>query len=380
MAVASTKTSNPLALIHGDDDYNVRQRARALFDQWCQELGGMDHEIVEAGANTVDEAVRCLRRLREALNTLPFFGGGKVVWFKDCTFLGDDRTAGSATITENLSALGEDLKVFKWDNVRLLISAAKVDKRKSFYKTIEKNGTVEVFAGLSLETKDWADQAERHVFKEIQTRNKEIAEEALAELVTRVGPNLRQLTSEAEKLSLYVGDRKQIGLRDVLAVVSQNKQARAFALGDALGDRNLPKLLRTLDEELWAMQFDKKKSEVGMLYGLISKVRAMLFMKEAMREKLLSPTSSYGPFKAQLERLPAEKFAAQKEFSPLATNPYVLFRAAQQSQNYTSDELVRAMNLLLQCNIKLVTSGADEAIVLQQTVMAIAGQPPGRVR
>ena len=41
----------------------------------------------------------------------------------------------------------------------------------------------------------------------MRSRQKEISDEALAELISRVGPNARQLDSEIEKLSLYVGDR-----------------------------------------------------------------------------------------------------------------------------------------------------------------------------
>ena len=37
-----------------------------------------------------------MARLREALQTLPFFGSGKVVWLRDCNFLGDERTASAA--------------------------------------------------------------------------------------------------------------------------------------------------------------------------------------------------------------------------------------------------------------------------------------------
>ena len=84
----------------------------------------------------------------------------------------------------------------------------------------------------------------------MRERQKEISEEALAELVSRVGPNPRQLDNEIEKLCLFAGDRKQIEVGDVAAVCTRNKTARAFALGDALGDRDLPRLLRRLDEEL----------------------------------------------------------------------------------------------------------------------------------
>ena len=52
-------------------------------------------------------------------------------------------------------------------------------------------------------------------------------------------------------------------------------------------------------------------------------------------------------------------------------NPYVLFRALPQAKRYTSAELIRAMDLLLQCNLKLVTSQLDESLVLQQTLTQI---------
>ena len=34
--------SNPLALVCGDDDFAVKQRAKQIFTQWSAELGGMD--------------------------------------------------------------------------------------------------------------------------------------------------------------------------------------------------------------------------------------------------------------------------------------------------------------------------------------------------
>src|SRR6185295_1107969 len=142
-------------------------------------------------------------------------------------------------------------KTFAWNGVRLLISAAKVDKRKTFYKTLEKLGSVEAFAAWSADDKDWVHQAEAAASKQLRALKKTIADEPLAALVSSVGPNNRQLMSEIEKLALYVGDRAEITAQDIRAIVTRNKQARAFALGDALGDRNLPELLRRLDEELW---------------------------------------------------------------------------------------------------------------------------------
>src|SRR6185503_17989783 len=105
-------------------------------------------------------ALKALGRLREALQTLPFFGSGKVVWWQNCNFLGDDRTGGSQAVTAALSDLAQELKTFSWQGVRLLVSAGKVDKRKTFFKTLEKLGSVEAFAAWSLDDKDWLTEAE----------------------------------------------------------------------------------------------------------------------------------------------------------------------------------------------------------------------------
>src|ERR1700744_1076547 len=223
--------SNPLSLICGDDDFAVKQRARQLYDQWSAELGGMDHEIIEATAANSGDALNAIGKLREALQTLPFFGSGKVIWLRDCNFLGEERAASAAAVTEALASLADELKNFSWQSVRLLISAGKVDKRKCFYKALDKLGTVESFTAWSVDDKDWATRAEDAALSAIRERDKEIADNALAELVDRVGPNPRQLVSEVEKLCLYVGDRAKIELADVTAITSKNKTARAFALG-----------------------------------------------------------------------------------------------------------------------------------------------------
>jgi len=341
-------------LVCGEDEFAVKRRAKELYLGWTEELGGMDHEIIDATAANSGEALKALGRLREALQTLPFFGSAKAVWLQNCNFLGDERTASAAAVTEALGELAQELKSFAWDNVRLLISAGKVDKRKVFYKTLDKVGKVENFTGWSVDDKNWAAQAETWARQALRDRQKDISDEALAELISRVGPNARQLDSEVEKVALYVGDRQSIQFDDVAAICTRNKTARAFALGDALGERDLPQLLHRLDEELWETKLDPQKSEIGLLYGLIAKVRAMLLLKEMLREGWVKPDADYYRFKAQL-------------------NPYVLFKALPQAKNYSRDELVRAMELLLQCNRRLVSSSLDEALVLQQTLVQIVG-------
>jgi hypothetical protein len=64
------------------------------------------------------------------------------------------------------------------------------------------------------------------------------------ELIESVGPNSRDLANEVEKLSLYLGDRKghRAGRRRRGRHPSTNRRALSRS-GDALGDRDLPRLL-----------------------------------------------------------------------------------------------------------------------------------------
>jgi DNA polymerase III delta subunit len=93
-----------------------------------------------------------------------------------------------------------------------------------------------------------------------------------------------------------------------------------------------------------------------------------------LREGWIKPEGEYNRFKAQLERVPADKLPTDRRFNPLALNPYVLYKALPQVKQYSHTELVRAMDLLLQCNQRLVTSGLDESLVLQQALVQIVGR------
>jgi DNA polymerase III subunit delta len=379
MPKPDARSLSPVVFVWGEDEFTVKQRAKEIYQQWCAELGGLDSEIIDAAVNNSGEALKALGKLREALQTLPFFGRGKAVWFQNCNFLGDERAASAQAVTGCLAELAQELKAFSWKDVRLLISAGKVDKRKSFYKTLEKIAAVEGHGGLSIDDRDWAEQAESIALRQLKGLGKKVSDRALSELVASVGPNVRQLNNEIEKLALYVGDRAEIEVGDVTAVVTRNKQARAFALGDALGDRELPRLLRRLDEELWEMKFDRQKSGIGLLYGLITKVRAMIFLKEMLREGWLGMDSDYNRFKARLERIARDAMPEDKRFNPLAMNPYVLFKALPQTGRYSLGELIRAMDLLLRCNQQLIFSSQDQAIVLQRTLVQIVSGPGGQV-
>ena len=363
--------AEPLCLVFGDEAFLVRDRAGQVYDGWCADAGGEDHEIIDGVVRNAAEASDALARLNEAVQTLPFFGGSKVVWLRDANFLGDDRTASSRDVTDQLNGLAKGWETFDWQGVRVLVSAGKVDKRKTFFKTAKKIGIVE---DLSVADKERGNRAALIVRQRLAELGKKIEANVVDELVLLSGTNLQQLHIESEKLSVYVGEREEVTRQDVHAIATRTKQSKAFALADAFGERNLPRLLRVLDEELWEVRLDAKKSPIALLYGLISKVRTMIFLREMLRLKWIRPGAAYPQFKSQLEAIPDERLPVDRKFNPKAMHPYMLFNALGHARRYTVEELAEAMEILLHCNRQLVSSGTDDTLLIQQALVRIVSK------
>ena len=363
--------TEPLCLVYGDEDFLVRDRASQVYEAWCAAAGGEDHEVIDGTVRNASEALEALAKLNEAVQTLPFFGGAKVVWLRGANFLGDERTASSRDVIDRINGLAKDWETFDWQGVQVLISAGKVDKRKGFFKSVKKIASIE---DLSVADKERGSKAALIVRQRLTELGKKITSHVADELTLLAGASRQQLHTAADKLAAYVGERDEVTRQDVHEIATRTKQAQAFALGDALGERNLPKLLRVLDEELWVVKLDAKKSPIMLLYGLISKVRTMIFLKELTRLKWIRPDGGYPQFKSQLEAIPDERMPDDRKFNPKAMHPYMLFNALGHARRYSEEELTRAMDILLRCNRQLVSSSTDDTLLLQQALVQIVSK------
>jgi DNA polymerase-3 subunit delta len=375
MPPSKSKVKGPPTLVCGDEDFAVKEKAQQVFNEWIDAYPDHEQEIIDAASSNASEAGKAIARLLESMQTMPFFGGGKCIWFRNCNFLGEERTSSVKAVTEGLGAVMQEIEQTDPDKIRLLISAGKVDKRKSFYKKFQKTGEVAIFNGWDASKTDWIPEAEKRIEQIFAEANIRIGQDAMSALIESVGPNARQLNQETEKLMLYCGDKEEASVEDVHQVVSRNKQARAFALGDALGNRNLPLAMKCLDEELWEMKLDRQRSAIGLLYGLISKVRTLIMVKEMQRKGWLRMERQFFRFKQQLEQVPEAGLPSDPKLNPLRLNPYVLFRALPQASHYNIQELVKAMDTLYTANLQLISSSMDDAQVLQQSIVTIISKP-----
>src|SRR5213082_3819068 len=113
----------------GSDDVEVKHTATELAEKLkSAEAGDFGLETIDGAADNADQATTRIRSTIEALRTLPFFGGEKLVWLKNANFLGDDQKARSAAVQAALEELGETIDGGLGSEVTFLISAIDVDK------------------------------------------------------------------------------------------------------------------------------------------------------------------------------------------------------------------------------------------------------------
>src|SRR5688572_13476060 len=139
--------SAKIATIHaviGTDDVEVKRVAKELSAK-LGPGGEFGTDIIDGHADNAEGATQRIYQTIEALNTFGFFGGGKLVWLKNANFLADDRTGNAQSTLEALEKLTSLLAKGLPDGTVFLLSAGAVDKRRSFYKTLNKVAEVEVF-------------------------------------------------------------------------------------------------------------------------------------------------------------------------------------------------------------------------------------------
>jgi len=367
-AAKSPAAANVWAWV-GTDDLRVKEAALAKVRELTPpDAGEFGVEIIEGAADNSEHAARIVRSTIEAIQTLPFFGGQKVVWLKGATFLADTQTGKAET---TLSALEELLAVLHAGvppDVQFVLSAGEVDKRRAFYLGLKKQARLEVFDLIDTSRSGWEEQVAELVENRAGEFGLRFDQEALELFTMMAGEDTRQIDNELAKLDLYAGDSRRIRVEDVRAIVSQTKGGVVFELGNAIGNRQLPLALALVDELI-----EQDEAPIGILLAaIVPKVRNLVAAKQIEDRHHIKAAASYQSYAAALEKLPAKETARlPKKKDGSGLNVYPLYLAAREAAKFTAAELRVALEECLTANRRLVTSSLDPVIVLNQLLFRI---------
>jgi DNA polymerase-3 subunit delta len=245
---AATKN---FAFICGPDDFIVNRLGQERFKALAAEAGADDfsREIISGFAANVDEVGAAVNRFRDAVQTVPMFGGRRVVWFKDVNFLADTVTGRAEGTLEQVTALQELLEKVNADEVTVVITAAPVDRRRAFPKWCEGQADFMLTGGDG----ESAGEALAAVAQaEARDSGATFADGALELLLQKVGANTRLLTEETRKLATYAGEGGSIEQAHVEELTPNFAEGDFFAAADRFFAGDLQGTLAELQRHFFA--------------------------------------------------------------------------------------------------------------------------------
>ncbi|MGI5840221.1 MAG: DNA polymerase III subunit delta [bacterium] len=314
----------------GPDDF-FREEALA---QLRQVLLNPDYAIYNY--SVLDGKTAGPNEIVEVASTMPFLDNYRLVVVRDPIFLAgaNNKKVNSTDSRRNdgfLSYLREPMP-----STCLVLTAPAADRRLALFKAISRAGMV--FSAAAAGEKEivaWAVHKAKTVGKTIDSG-------ALRLLIEYTARDVRLLGQELEKLFNYLGDRTAIKKDDVLAVASRLPENNAFTLIDNIAQRRKDTALGQLREILRGGE-----PPYRLLGLLISQVRLILEGK-ILQEHGNTP----------------QQIAGQ-----LGAHPFRIQKSLAQGKRYTTEELRRMLQLLLQTDEALKRGKSDPHLALELFVL-----------
>ena len=363
------KVGNFFAVV-GSDDGLVREKALQLYHELTNGVDdGFTHETIDGIADNSESAFGICSSTVQALLTIPMFGGDKVVWLRNANFLADNVTGRSQRTEAGVESLRATLERGIPQGVKFLLTAQGVDKRRSFWKYIEKAADVQVHDRIDTSRDDWQDQVAQLVNRRARELDLRFHPDALALFVMLAGEQSQQIGNELEKLDLYLGpERREITEDDVRVLVPLSRAAVVFEIGKAIQLGNAARAIQLIDQQLEA-----DESAIGIMRASIIGVVRNLFMAKLIIEKFKVPTGNYSAFSGGLNRLAeADRAWLPQKKDGSGVNVFPIFLAADNAKNFELAGLQHVMEATLKADQALVTTGLDHRLILHRLIVEIA--------
>lgn len=360
----------PVYFVSGSDDAAVKKAASDLAAKIAPGADAFGLEVIDGGVETVDAAVSRASEAMQALATLPFLGGTKLVWLKSASFLADTVYGRSESVLQALESLCDIVEQGLPEGVTFLMSAPGADKRRSAYKRLTKLGKTTIcdkptlgFGAGEGEIVDWT-------ARELRKHGLKFTNEAVESLAARIGLDSGRLQNEIVKIETAFGSAHELTGEDIRGLVPSTRESGVFDLGNAISARDLPLALETLDQ-----LFHQGEKAVGILLAsIVPTLRTLVVAKHLVVRYKLHPPTRPQDFASSLGRLPASEtdFLPRKKDGTL--NSYGLGVAAKNSVHYTLEELKNGIHACAEANMRLVTGGGADDVMLTRLLVGLMGR------
>ncbi len=365
MTILSSQSN--LYLITGTDTGEIEAAAKKL----ASKLTGDDPDpflcdtIIESDTISPQAA---LKQTIDSIQSPPFFGGQKTVWLKNTSaFEEENKTGVWGELYERLYSLIEQGVP---EDIQLILSGAKADRRKKLYKLCEKHGSVFSYEKPDINRSGWEQKMSTAVERRAEDMGMRLQAPAIQHLVQSIGSNTSLIEPELEKLFAFHGySEKPVPLETARQVCRGDGENSAWAMRDAMGSRRLDEVLALSKSTLEASR-DQKRDVMGMIrqtsdhfFILLQIILLMRILKTKSPDRLSSLVKNMDDTNKQQW--------ADKGFEIIRFHPYRLKMAAKQAVNYHGQELVQAVKILRDAYWEIITTSASSQVLWEETALKI---------
>ena len=237
----------PFTFICGADDFLVDRLGKERFATAAREVEDeFSREVVSGFANNVGEVETAINRFRDSVQTVSMFGGKRVVWLKDVNFLADTVTGRAESTLKLVEDLQELLAKINPAETTVIITAAPVDRRRSFPKWCEKTADFTLVGGG-----DDGEALVGVVLAEAKALCVSISSDATRLLLAKIGANTRLVVEEVRKLSAYVDEGAAIEEAHVAELTPNVAEGDFFETAEAFFSGDLKWTLAALQRHFF---------------------------------------------------------------------------------------------------------------------------------
>ena len=309
-----------LSYIYGEESFLIERATNrlveAVLDPTLRDFNfNMFYGNEAKGVDIIDVA-----------QTLPMFADRRVILVKRADQLESNALDDLLDYTRN-----------PCETTCLIFNGVKVDQRRKFFQELKKQGALLEYRRL------YDNKLSGFILSEAQTYGKSMDPAAADLLSLFVGNNLRELSSQLEKLSIYVGSRSKITMDDVRDAASDSKVFTVFELARYLGTKDLKNAFKSLDTLFL------NGEEIPMMIGALARHFRQLWRVREMLDR-----------NAPLSDISKE----------VGVNTYFLGEYAQQAKNFKRGELRDIFEELRQCDLAS-KSGGKPYILMSNLILGI---------
>ncbi len=246
------------------------------------------------------------------------------------------------------------LIVFVADHLRIPTDLRKMDYQdKERYERIRE--TLGDWCGIIELARVDENDAIKWVTTTAESRNVKFDPDAARELVDSLGADMMLISSEFDKLLLYVEGKNRVTLGDVETMVLAAKQRSLYELTDAITAKDRPRALLLLHGLLNASD-GGEDAAIGHLYMLARTFRQMLIISE---KNVRDPRAIW-----------------QVLWQGFRMPPFAAEDLIKQARRYKSRrELTRAIRLVARADLELRSSPANKLLVLERLILDLSTEP-----